>query len=90
MRRRGGGKRALHLQGVEDIRYRYLQQSWTNVINSPVNDVFEGIAAEASRLATKDRRSTFREMQTALRLLLQPRIAISEETKTISEYTNSK
>ena len=43
-----------------------------NIMNSFVNDIFERIAAEASRLAHYNKRSTItsREIQTAVRLLL--------------------
>ena len=43
-----------------------------SIMNSFVNDIFERIAAEASRLAHYNRRSTItsREIQTAVRLLL--------------------
>ena len=44
----------------------------TSIMNSFVNDIFERIAAEASRLARYNKRSTItsREIQTAVRLLL--------------------
>jgi histone H2B len=43
-----------------------------SIMNSFVNDIFEQIAAEASRLTHYNKRSTFtsREIQTAVRLLL--------------------
>ncbi|KAH8028244.1 hypothetical protein HPB51_014199 [Rhipicephalus microplus] len=43
-----------------------------SIMNSFVNDIFERIAAEASRLAHYNKRSTItsREVQTAVRLLL--------------------
>ncbi|ROT69803.1 Histone H2B.1/H2B.2 [Penaeus vannamei] len=43
-----------------------------SIMNSFVNDIFERIAAEASRLAHYNKRSTItsREIQTAVRLLL--------------------
>ena len=44
----------------------------TSIMNSFVNDIFERIDAEASRLARYNKRSTItsREIQTAVRLLL--------------------
>ncbi|KAK6030392.1 core histone H2A/H2B/H3/H4 [Ostertagia ostertagi] len=44
-----------------------------SIMNSFVNDVFERIAAEASRLAHYNKRSTIssREIQTAVRLILR-------------------
>jgi len=60
-----------------------------------VNDIFERIAAEASRLAHYNRRSTItsREVQTAVRLLLPGELAkhaVSEGTKAVTKYTSSK
>merc|ERR1719341_1774371 len=49
-------------------------------MNSFVNDLFERIAAEASKLAHYNKRSTItsREIQTAVRLLLPGELAISQ------------
>ncbi|ELU00307.1 hypothetical protein CAPTEDRAFT_20749 [Capitella teleta] len=57
-----------------------------SIMNSFVNDLFERIASEASRLAHYNRRSTItsREVQTAVRLLLPGELAkhaVSEGTK---------
>ena len=48
-----------------------------SIMNSFVNDIFERIAAEASRLAHYNKRSTItsREIQTAVRLLLPGELA---------------
>uniref|UniRef100_A0A8C0IA38 Histone H2B n=1 Tax=Bubo bubo TaxID=30461 RepID=A0A8C0IA38_BUBBB len=57
-----------------------------SIMNSFVNDIFERLAAEASRLA-------HREVQTAVRLLLPGELAkhaISEGTKAVTKYTSSK
>ncbi|KAK0151000.1 Histone H2B 1/2 [Merluccius polli] len=56
------------------------------IMNSFVNDIFERIAGEASRLAHYNKRSTItsREIQTAVRLLLPGELAkhaVSEGTK---------
>ncbi|OQR78375.1 hypothetical protein BIW11_06453 [Tropilaelaps mercedesae] len=66
-----------------------------SIMNSFVNDIFERIAAEASRLAHYNRRSTItsREVQTAVRLLLPGELAkhaVSEGTKAVTKYTSSK
>jgi histone H2B len=66
-----------------------------SIMNSFVNDIFERIAAEASRLAHYNRRSTItsREVQTAVRLLLPGELAkhaVSEGTKAVTKYTQSK
>ncbi|CAB4054641.1 H2B [Lepeophtheirus salmonis] len=66
-----------------------------SIMNSFVNDLFERIAAESSRLAHYNKRSTItsREIQTAVRLLLPGELAkhaVSEGTKAVTKYTSSK
>merc|ERR1712142_734967 len=66
-----------------------------SIMNSFVNDLFDRIAAEASRLAHYNKRSTIssREIQTAVRVLLPGELAkhaVSEGTKAVTEYTSSK
>ena len=66
-----------------------------SIMNSFVNDLFERIAAEASRLAHYNKRSTItsREVQTSVRLLLPGELAkhaVSEGTKAVTKYTSSK
>ena len=66
-----------------------------SIMNSFVNDIFERISAEASRLAHYNKRSTItsREIQTAVRLLLPGELAkhaVSEGTKAVTKYTTSK
>uniref|UniRef100_UPI00398E3115 histone H2B 1.2-like n=1 Tax=Pristiophorus japonicus TaxID=55135 RepID=UPI00398E3115 len=65
------------------------------IMNSFVNDIFERIAGEASRLAHYNKRCTIssREIQTAVRLLLPGELAkhaVSEGTKAVTKYTSSK
>lgn len=65
-----------------------------SIMNSFVNDVFERIASEASRLAHINRKMTLtsREIQTAVRLLLPGELAkhaVSEGTKAVTKYTSS-
>ena len=65
------------------------------IMNSFVNDIFERIAVEASRLAHYNKKSTIssREIQTAVRLLLPGELAkhaVSEGTKAVTKYTSSK
>ena len=65
-----------------------------SIMNSFVNDLFERIAAEASRLAHYNKRSTItsREIQTAVRLLLPGELAkhaVSEGTKAVTKYTSA-
>lgn len=66
-----------------------------SIMNSFVNDIFERIAQEASRLAHYNKKSTIssREIQTAVRLLLPGELAkhaVSEGTKAVTKYTSSK
>merc|ERR1712088_141721 len=66
-----------------------------SIMNSFVNDLFERIAGEASRLAHYNNRSTItsREIQTSVRLLLPGELAkhaVSEGTKAVTKYTSSK
>ena len=64
-----------------------------SIMNSFVNDIFERIAAEASRLAHYNKRSTItsREIQTAVRLLLPGELskhAVSEGTKAVTKFSS--
>lgn len=66
-----------------------------SIMNSFVNDLFERIAGESSRLAHYNKRSTItsREVQTAVRLLLPGELAkhaVSEGTKAVTKYTSNK
>ena len=66
-----------------------------SIMNSFVNDIFERIASEASRLTNHNGRSTIssREVQTSVRLLLPGELAkhaVSEGTKAVTKYTSSK
>ncbi|KAL5102607.1 Histone H2B 7 [Taenia crassiceps] len=66
-----------------------------SIMNSFVNDIFERIAAESSRLAHYSKKSTITsgEIQTAVRLLLSGELAkhaVSEGTKAVTKYTGSK
>ncbi|KAI7871000.1 histone H2B.2 [Spinellus fusiger] len=66
-----------------------------SILNSFVNDIFERIATEASKLASYNKRSTIssREIQTAVRLILPGELAkhaVSEGTKAVTKYTSSK
>jgi histone H2B len=66
-----------------------------SIMNSFVNDIFERIAAESSRLAHYNKRSTItsREVQTAVRLILPGELAkhaVSEGTKAVTKYTSAK
>ncbi|GAA5901478.1 hypothetical protein JCM6882_006290 [Rhodosporidiobolus microsporus] len=65
------------------------------ILNSFVNDIFERIAAEASKLASYNKKATIssREIQTAVRLILPGELskhAISEGTKAVTKFSSSK
>ncbi|KAG8888272.1 histone H2B [Tulasnella sp. 403] len=62
------------------------------ILNSFVNDIFERVAEEASRLASYSKKSTIssREIQTAVRLILPGELskhAISEGTKSVTKFS---
>lgn len=66
-----------------------------SIMNSFVNDIFERIANESSRLSHYNKKSTIssREIQTGVRLLLPGELAkhaVSEGTKAVTKYTGSK
>lgn len=66
-----------------------------SVMNSFVNDIFDRLAGEASRLISSNKRRTIgsREIQTSVRLLLPGELAkhaVSEGTKAVTKYTSSK
>ncbi|KAK9355433.1 histone-fold-containing protein [Lipomyces doorenjongii] len=65
-----------------------------SILNSFVNDIFERIATEASKLAAYNKKSTIssREIQTAVRLILPGELAkhaVSEGTKAVTKYSSS-
>ncbi|XP_002156085.3 late histone H2B.L4-like [Hydra vulgaris] len=65
------------------------------IMNTFVNDIFERIASEASRLSNQSRKSTIssREIQTAVRLILPGELAkhaVNEGTKCVTKYASTK
>jgi len=66
-----------------------------SIMNSFMNDIFERLAAESSRLSTINRKQTItsREIQTAVRLVFPGELAkhgVSEGTKAVAKYNSSK
>jgi histone H2B len=64
------------------------------ILNSFVNDIFEKIALESSKLVRYNKKSTLssREVQTAVRLLLPGELAkhaVSEGTKAVTKYSSA-
>ena len=66
-----------------------------SIMNSFVNDIFERLAGQSSRLVQQNKKSTIssREIQTSVRLTLPGELAkhaVSEGTKAVTKYTSSK
>ncbi|KAK9113693.1 hypothetical protein Syun_020490 [Stephania yunnanensis] len=64
------------------------------IMNSFINDIFEKLAQEASKLARYNKKPTItsREIQTAVRLTLPGELAkhaVSEGTKAVTKFTSS-
>jgi len=64
------------------------------ILNSFINDIFEKIALESSKLVRYNKKSTIssREVQTAVRLLLPGELAkhaVSEGTKAVTKYSSA-
>ncbi|KRY76677.1 Histone H2B 7 [Trichinella pseudospiralis] len=92
-------RRRLRKESFASYIYKVLKQVHSDtgisnkamsIMNSFVNDIFDRLAAEASRLAHYNQRNTItsREIQTAVRLLLPGELckhAISEGTKAVSK-----
>ena len=101
---KGGKRKASRKETYSSYIYKVLKQVHPDtgisnkamlILNSFVNDIFERIAGEASKLATYNKRSTIssREIQTAVRLILPGELAkhaVSEGTKAVTKYTSSK
>ena len=65
-----------------------------NIMNSFINDIFEKIALESSKLVRYNKKHTLssREVQTAVRLLLPGELAkhaVSEGTKAVTKYSSA-
>jgi histone H2B len=64
------------------------------IMNSFINDIFEKLGQESSRLARYNKKPTItsREIQTAVRLVLPGELAkhaVSEGTKAVTKFTSS-
>jgi histone H2B len=98
-----GKKHAKRTESYGSYIYKVLKQVHPNtgiskrgmsILNSFINDIFERIALESSRLSRYNKKSTLssREIQTAVRLLLPGELskhAVSEGTKAVTKYTNN-
>lgn len=97
-------KRGRRKESYAIYRYKVLKQVHPDtgisskamgIMISFVNDIFEHIAVESSRLAHYNKKSTIssREIQTAIRLLLPGELAkhaVSKGSKAVTKYTSSK
>lgn len=71
-----------------------ISQKAMSIMNSFVSDIFERVAAESSKLAAYNKKSTIsaREIQTAVRLILPGELAkhaVSEGTRAVTKYSTS-
>ena len=99
----GKGRKTKRVESYSTYIYRVLKQVHPNtgiskrgmsILNSFINDIFERLALEASRLSRYNKKATLssREIQTAVRLLLPGELAkhaVSEGTKAVTKFTSS-
>ncbi|KAJ3347997.1 histone H2B [Allomyces javanicus] len=102
-KKKGGKRKAKRKETYNSYIYKVLKQVHPDtgisnramsIMNSFVQDIFERLADEASKLAQYNKKSTIgsREIQTAVRLLLPGELAkhaVSEGTKAVTKYTSS-
>lgn len=98
-----GKKHVKKIESYSSYIYKVLKQVHPNtgiskkgmsILNSFINDIFERLALEASRLSRYTKKATLssREIQTAVRLLLPGELskhAVSEGTKAVTKFTSS-
>ncbi|RZB74620.1 putative histone H2B.1 [Glycine soja] len=102
----GGKKKKRNKKSVETYKiyiFKVLKQVHPDIgisskamgiMNSFINDIFEKLAQESSRLARYNKKPTItsREIQTAVRLVLPGELAkhaVSEGTKAVTKFTSS-
>jgi len=99
----GKGRKSKRVESYSSYIYKVLKQvhpqtgiskRGMSILNSFINDIFERLALEASRLSRYNKKSTLssREIQTAVRLLLPGELAkhaVSEGTKAVTKFTSS-
>ena len=98
-----GGRTKKRVESYSSYIYKVLKQVHPNtgiskkgmsILNSFINDIFERLALEASRLSRYNKKSTLssREIQTAVRLLLPGELAkhaVSEGTKAVTKFQSA-
>ena len=101
--KKAGSKSKKRVESYSSYIYKVLKQvhpetgiskKGISILNSFVNDIFDRIALEASKLARYNKKATrsSREVQTAVRLLLPGELAkhaVSEGTKAVTKFTSS-
>ena len=99
----GGKKKKTRVESYSTYIYRVLKQvhpdtgiskKGMSIMNSFINDIFERIALEASKLCRFSKKATLssREIQTAVRLMLPGELskhAVSEGTKAVTKFSSS-
>ena len=100
---KAGGKRKKRVESYSTYIYKVLKQvhpdtgiskRGMSIMNSFINDLFEKIAGEASKLSRYNKKPTItsREIQTAVRLVLPGELAkhaVSEGTKAVTKFTSA-
>ena len=98
----GGKKKKTRTESYSTYIYRVLKQvhpdtgiskKGMSIMNSFINDIFERIALEASKLCRFSKKATLssREIQTAVRLMLPGELskhAVSEGTKAVTKFSS--
>ena len=101
--KKAGSKSKKRVESYSSYIYKVLKQvhpetgiskKGISILNSFVNDIFDRIALEASKLARYNKKATLssREVQTAVRLLLPGELAkhaVSEGTKAVTKFTSA-
>ena len=96
-------RKSKRVESYSSYIYKVLKQVHPNtgiskrgmsILNSFINDIFERLALEASKLSRYTKKATLssREIQTAVRLLLPGELskhAVSEGTKAVTKFTSS-
>ena len=105
-REKKDAERALRFKKVNFSRYIYkvlkqvhpdtgMSSKAMQIMDSFVQDIFDRLAAEASRLAKMNKKSTIssRDIQTAVRLIIPGELAkhaVSEGTKAVTKYQSTR
>ena len=98
-----GGKKKSKTETYKIYIYKVLKQvhpdtgissKAMSIMNSFINDIFERIALEASKLCRFSKKATLssREIQTSVRLMLPGELskhAVSEGTKAVTKFSSS-